>query len=97
MRSAIGVCLIVFGTVIVSLPAISDLARNYFAMQLMSPEGFHNISIGGTMSAEYRFGCWILGACMIATSAIVWISALRYELKNARKASTQPWSNAAIR
>ncbi len=97
MRSAIGVCLIIFGTIIVSLPAISDLSRNYFAMQMMSPEGFHNISIGGAMSSEYRFGCWILGACMIATSAIVWLSALRYELQNARNTSTGPWPNAPIR
>ncbi len=72
MRYKIWTTLIVCGTLIVLAPPAADYLANHQIMQLLvERKDFTSVNLGlPPMSSEYRFGCWALGAVMIAVGIV---------------------------
>lgn len=70
MKTAVAVTLIIVGAALIGLPAVSDyLTRRNIVEAAQGPrarEVFFE-----RMGGFYRFGCWSVGALMIAYSAFV--------------------------
>jgi hypothetical protein len=75
MRYHIWMTLVMCGTLIVLAPPISDYLAGYQLQKILSERkdiGNVNFGLGtvGPMSENYRFGCWALGAAMIAVAVV---------------------------
>ena len=71
MRSDFLIALLICGTLIVALPPISDQMDNQTRVALLSrPNAQPSDAYVEGMSSDYRVGCYLLGAVMIATAVI---------------------------
>lgn len=68
MRHPIAIVLIFCGTLLVLAPPASDYLREREATLLLRERSdFTQVRLAtDALSTEYRFGCWALGAAMIA-------------------------------
>jgi hypothetical protein len=69
MKPIVAVTLIIGGIFVVALPPLADAWRTWMFTRLME-HGAHSVIIEGDMPNLYRFGCWLLGAAMIAVAVI---------------------------
>jgi hypothetical protein len=67
MKTAVAITLIICGVVVVAIPALSHAWDSFMVTMtlthLTQPGSSVNIP---AMSDPYQFGCWVLGAAMIA-------------------------------
>ena len=72
MKPSFAICLIVAGAFLVSVPVLADfLERGQIASVLKSTSDRQiSVSLGPSMSGDYRTGCYVLGAGMIAVAVV---------------------------
>lgn len=70
MKTPIAVTLIIAGALLIITPAISDYFYQRNIVALMDRSGVTSISLAGTMSQIYRFGCWLTGSGMIGVAVL---------------------------
>ena len=68
MKPSLAICQIVVGAFLIFVPALADfLERGQVASVLKdTPERQVSVSLGPSMSSDYRTSCWAVGAGMIA-------------------------------
>jgi len=86
MKTPVAITLVIMGTLLVMLPILADYCHQRNLVEVMNLRGFNSVTLGGSKSEEYRFGCWM------TESAIVGIAVLRSLIKS----SSSPTDSSEI-
>jgi hypothetical protein len=76
MKTPVAVTLIIMGALLIMVPVQADYMHQRNLVEVMNEREFMTVTLGGSMTTEYRFGCWATGSAMIA------IAILRSLVKN---------------
>lgn len=80
MKNNVAIALIVMGSALVMVPAVSDFLYQLNVVTVLSQAKSDTVTLQGQMGDYYRFACWATGASMIA--AATYCSIFRKESSN---------------
>ncbi len=68
MKKEFAIALLVCGTALVALPAISDYMHARLVVALMRDGGVTSVNLAGRMEELYRLGCYLAGIVMVVVA-----------------------------
>lgn len=68
MKTPVAITLVIMGGLLVAFPILSDYLHRAQTVEALNAIESGSISLQSTLSTEYRFGCWLLGAGMIGAA-----------------------------
>ncbi len=70
MKASIAISLIIAGSLLIAAPILADYLYRAQIVEAMRGAASTQVTLGQTLSEAYRFGCWVVGALMIAAAVL---------------------------
>ncbi len=69
MKSSVLITLFIVGLAIIAIPPLFNYLHTQQVVDLLK-EGANRVNLGGAVSSEYSFACWVAGAVVILTGIV---------------------------
>ena len=80
MKTPIAIVLISLGALLIAIPPLSDWSIRADTVRLLEKnQQITSVVLQGRMSETYRFGCWSVGAVMIAVATLASLRSVKSE------------------